>query len=333
MSDTPGTERNPAKKPRTRASGKWWTAGGAAAVLGLLLGGVALGWWAANQTLIAGQQNTVESPDAAPVVALDSSMPDVRGLTRDDAAQVLADSGIAASTITFEDAPSGLPEGTVVRQVPVFGTPSPTAIVIGVAVPATMPSLTAADRSEAVATLSDLGVAVTIVFQYDTKAAIGTVLSTSPAAGEPLGDTATVTLATTGSSVALGDLRRLSGSCRTTGEVSLGGTRHPSAVVCSAQAEPSTSVWSIGAKGDQFTATAGIDDDATPGTNATVEVLADGQVVDSWQVAFGKPVEISVPVTGVIQLSVRVNSPDDVEVLLAGAAVAGSDEAIAELEQ
>lgn len=321
-------------KQRTPPNWKWWIAGSVtAAVLALTAGGVALGWWAANQTLIASQQNTTDEPDAPPVMALESSMPDVRGLSQDEAAQVLADSGFSASTITFEDAPSGLPEGTVVVQSPVFGTPSPSEIVIGVAVPTTMPSLTGVDRQEAVAALSDLGVAVTVFFQYDARATIGTVLSTSPAAGEPLEDTATVTLTTTGSSIALGDLRRLTGDCGPTGEVTLRGTDYSSAVECQAEPEASITTWSLGAKGDLFTTTAGIDDDATPGTSATVEILADGAVVKTTQVTFGKPVEISVPVTGVIQLSVRVGSPTDVEVVLAGAAVAGSDAAIAELDQ
>lgn len=334
MSETTGVSASLARRPRKPVNWKWWIAGGAvAAVLSLVLGGVALGWWAANQTLIAGQQNTTDEPDAVPVIALESSMPDVRGLTADEAAQVLADSGFAASTITFQDAPSGLPEGTVVAQSPVFGTPSPTTIVIGVAVPTTMPALVGADRQEAVATLSDLGVAVTVVFQYDAKATLGTVLSTAPAAGEALGDTATVILSTTGSSIALGDLRRLTGNCRSTGEVTLRGTGYPSAVECNAEPEAAMTTWSLGAKGDLFTATAGIDDDATPGTSATVEILADGAVVATTPVTFGKPVEISVPVTGVIQLSVRVSSPTEVKVVLAGATIAGSDAAIAELEQ
>lgn len=333
MSDTTGVPEKPVK-PRKPINWRWWIVGGStAAVLALVLGGVALGWWTANQTLIAGQQNTTDEPDAAPVVALASSMPDVRGLTQDEAAQVLADSGFAASIITFEDAPSGLPEGTVVVQSPVFGTPSPTAITLGVAVPTTMPALTGADRQEAVATLSDLGVGVTVVFQYDAKATLGTVLATLPAAGEALGDTATVTLATTGSSIALGDLRRLNGDCRATGQVTLRGTQYPSAVECYAEPEASTTTWSLAAKGDLFTATVGIDDDATPGTSATVEILADGAVVKAEQVTFGKPVEISVPVSGVIQLSVRVSSPAEVEVVLASASVAGTDAAIAELEQ
>jgi hypothetical protein len=102
----------------------------------LLLGGVALGWWAANRTLVASHENTIEQHDAAPVAALESSMPDVRGLTQDEAAQVLADSAFPPSIIIHEEAPSELPEGTVVAQSPVFGTPSLTEILIGVAVAA-----------------------------------------------------------------------------------------------------------------------------------------------------------------------------------------------------
>lgn len=334
MSDAMGAPVEPAKNLRKPIYWKWWIAGGAAtAVLALILGGVALGWWAANQTLVAGQQNTIDESDAGQIITLESSMPDVRGLTQDDAAQVLADSGFAASIITFEDAPSGLPEGTVVVQSPVFGTSSPTQIVIGVAVRTTMPTLNGVDRQEAVATLSDLGVAVTVDFRYDADATLGTVLTTSPAPGEPLGDTATVTLSTSGSSVALGDLRRLTGNCRTTGEVTIRGTDYPSAVECYAEPEATTTTWSLGAKGELFTTTAGIDDDATPGTTATLEILADGNVVATSQVTFGKPVPISVPVNGVIQLSIRVSAPADVEIVLAGASIAGSDVAISELEQ
>lgn len=321
-------------KTRKPVKWGWWIAGAAAfVVLALMLGSAALGWWVANQAVAASLETQVEETEAPPVISDETTMPDVRGLSREDAAQVLADSGFPASAVSFEEAPSAVPEGTVVTQSPVFGTPSPTSIVLGFAVPAKMPDLAGMTRQEAVSVLSGLGVAADVAFRYDADVSSGVVLSTSPETGVLLGDSATVTVATAGTSAALGDLRQLDGNCRGSSGETLSGEEFSSSVMCRVEDEPEPSVWALNAKVDLFTATVGIDDEQTPGQTATVEVLADGKVVAREQVAFGKPVEVSVTVTGVIQLAVRVTGQEDTLVLLGGAAVTGSENAIAELSR
>ena len=106
-----------------------------------MLGSAAGGWWLANRTVVAGISNDSDEAETTTVLSSDLAMPDVRGLTQDEASQVLADSGFSAAIIRFVDAPSGAPEGIVVTQTPTFGTESPGEIVLGLAVPATMPNL------------------------------------------------------------------------------------------------------------------------------------------------------------------------------------------------
>lgn len=260
--------------------------------------------------------------------ASESAMPDVRGLTRDEAAQVLADSGFSAAIVSYVDAPSGAPEGVIVSQSPAFGTAAPAEIVLGVAVPATMPELTGMSRDDAVTALSDLGVAATIALQYSPSSDDGSVVSTMPVAGEALGETATISLASEGVGIPLSEVKRLSGSCQDSGEASLGGERFTASVKCGADERPETTVWFLQGATDEFTATIGIDDTAAPGTNASVDVLTDGTPVFTETIAFGKPADLTIPTSGVLQLAIRVSSTPDTTVVLGGATVRGAADAI-----
>jgi hypothetical protein len=299
-----------------------------------MLGSAAGGWWLANRAVVAEMANDTDQGDATTVLSNELAMPDVRGLTQDDASQVLADSGFSAAIISFVDAPSGAPQGTVVAQTPAFGTSAPSKIILGLAVRATMPDLAGRTRDEAVTALSDLGVATTITLTYAPDATTGTVVSTSPATGEVVGESASITLASPGIGLPLGDVRRLSGTCGSSREASLGGRNFTTSVQCRADEAPESTVYFLQGRADEFTALIGVDDTGDPGTIATVEILADGAAVFSQNIAFGKPAEISLPVSGVLQLAIRVSSPnDDVTVVLGDATVRGSTEAIAEITQ
>lgn len=329
-----GAENKPAKKSSGRW--RWWFIGaGALVVVALMLGSAAGGWWLANQSISAAIAHEDDEPDddAEPIVFDEFAMPDVRGLTRDDAAQVLADSGFSASIIVFEDTPSGTPEGIVVSQSPQFGATVSGSIVLGVAVPATMPAVAGKTRDAAISELSDMGVAVDVTFQYSADTPLGTVIGSTPAAGEALGETATLVVATAGASATLAELARASsgGNCRTFGEVNLGGEEYSASVACRPSSAAKPTAWQLGGKADRFTATVGISDTAEPGATGSFEVTVDGVVAASGQVAYGKPVTVDIPVTGALQLGVRAIGAGDADVFFGGASVTGADEAIAEI--
>ena len=101
----------------------------------LILGGVS--GWVLRGALFA-------DPVAAPISiaqptaigALDLRMPDVRGLSEDDARQVIVDAGFDPGVIKVLQVPSVSPAGNVVKQTPVSQTVNPASITLSLPSPA-----------------------------------------------------------------------------------------------------------------------------------------------------------------------------------------------------
>ncbi|WP_082501006.1 PASTA domain-containing protein [Agreia sp. Leaf244] len=312
-----------------------WLAGGIVAlVAALVLAAGAGGWWIANMTLVASQQNSSEGEAASPVTISESQMPDVRGLDLATAEQVLADSGIASIAITTYDAPSVTEPGRVAEQSPAFGATDVTEVRLGLAVPVTMPDLAGMTQEEAIDTLSGYGVGVDIVFGYSPQLSSGVVMKSSPAVGEPLGQTASITVATAGSTVPLTQLSSKGGRCGSESNVAIDGKDYATALICrSDTAVVSDSTWIVSGSVDRFTATVGIPDDGSPGTAVPYEVLLDGVVVSQGSAAFGQSAAIDIPCSGAIQLTLRISPTggNRVDIALGDAVLFGSEDGIARL--
>lgn len=294
------------------------------------------GWWLANATLIA-SQSAGEPPEPAEVLATTASelqMPDVRGLDQPTAEQVLADSGIPVDIVKTHETPSVARAGTVVEQSPAFGDSNLSAIELGVAIPVTMPDLTGKTQEAAVATLSGFGTGVKLTYSYEKDATVGTVLSGMPAVGEPLGQNATLVIATAGSTLPLTQVSTIDGRCSSRSNVAIDGRDFATAMSCTAETgDRSTTTWVLSKAADRFTATVGIADDSEPGTSAPFAVMLDGKVISEGTASFGTSTTIDVTCTGAIQLSVRVgpSSADRVDIVFGEAVLYGSDEGIARL--
>jgi len=303
------------------------------ASVALVLAAGAGGWWIANQTLVA-SADTHPTAETADPVSLDTgvTMPDIRGLARDDAAQVLADAGIPASEIAFTDSPSGAPAGVIVTQSPAFGEKNPKKVTLGVATPATMPNLAGTSRADAVTALSALGVTVTVEFAYSRDSTPGTVIGSNPATGASLGQDATITVAGTAATLSLSDVNTLHGDCSGSSSVTVGGTSYRSAITCEPNAGTVQDVWLIEGKADRLTGTIGMPDTAAPGSTARVQILANGTPVLDQQVTYGKTIPVDIPTSGVLQLAFVVTSSADTEVAFAAATLYGDDTAISELK-
>ena len=318
-------------------AGRGWLVGSACALLVAVVVAAAVGgWWLANSTLVASHESS-----SAPVPEVQVSdagfgvqMPDVRGLELATALQVLADSGIPADHIVTHEAPSVVTAGVVVEQSPAFGASQIAVVDLGVAVSASMPALGGKTQDEAVEVLSGFGTAVEITYGYSKDAAPGTVLSVSPATGEPLGQAASLVVATAGSTLPLTQVHTIAGGCRTRTAVAIDGRDYTTALACEARTDRAVeTTWMLSKTVDRFTATVGIADDGVPGASAGYSVLLDGAVVAQGVADFGSSTAIDVVSTGAIQLTIRIDaaSQGDVDVIFGTAVVYGSDEGIERL--
>lgn len=316
--------------------GRGWLIAAVCSLVGALVlaAGVA-GWWLAGSVIAGSQQGEpTRAPTTAATMATALQMPDVRGLDQATAQQVLADSGIPVAAVKTHRAPSVARPGVVVEQSPAFGATDVSAVDLGVAVAVTMPALAGKTQDEAVQTLSGYGVGVDITYAYSKDAKVGTVLSGKPAVGAHLGQTASIVVATAGSTLPLTQLRSISGGCGSDSNVAIDGKDYATALSCSASTDgPSDTTFMLSKTVDRFTATVGVADDATPGAKVPYAVLADGRVIARGSASYGASSAIDVPTSGVIQLTVRVGpaSTDGIDLEFGDAVVYGSSQGIARL--
>jgi hypothetical protein len=319
-----------------RQPARRWLVGTVVSLIGaVVLAAGAGGWWLANRTLIASHTNA-PAPLSSPAAthASELQMPDVRGLDKATAEQVLADSAVPVGAISTHDAPSVAKPGVVVEQSPAFGASDISKVDLGIAVPVTMPKLTGRTQDKAVETLSGYGTGVTITYRYSKDAKAGTVVSESPAVGTPLGQTASIVVATSGSTLPLTQIKTIKGGCGAERNVAINGHDYSTALACSAHTgEPAETTWVLSKTVDRFTATVGIADDGAPGTTAPYQVLVDGKVAAQGQTSFGRSTAVDVACTGAIQLTVRVGptSNGNVHVVFGDAMVYGSEDGVTRL--
>lgn len=336
-------EEQPAAAPRTRSGipMRFWLVGGICAIIAaMVLGAGAGGWWIATSTIVATQGNDDAGPAAESAAnisdLLSLEMPDVRGLDRATAEQVLADSGVPLTAISVHDTPSVITPGLIVEQDPAFGASSFPKVELGIAVPVTMPKLQGETKDAAVDVLSGFGASVELTYQYSKEAVPGSVISSTPKPGKPLDTTAVLAIATSGSTLSLGELDPIRGTCDGGADGPIDGVSYATVLACAGDdGVAGTTTWRLSKTTDRVTATIGISDDAEPGTQASFKILVDGEVVSSGVVAFGAPETIDLSCSGAIQLSLRIKSKSATEgdVVLGDPLLYGSDEALTRLSE
>ena len=285
---------------------RWRIVGALVLVAGLFLSGFFTGWSA--HTLAgppAVPDTTVELvPAPTDEDATDLLVPDVRGLTLDDARQAVADAGTPPGEIDVEEAPSALPAGTVTAQDPIGGSTGTGAVTLTVAVAGKMPDLVGQDSSDAAQTLLDLGVRAVQESVYDPDVEEGTVLAVDPAPGKPLAASATMTVAGPASSVFLAEIDATESACGT-GPVALNGEDFDQSLTCSVGSSESSQVYLLDRQVAIVNGAVGITDDSDPATAAVVRVIGDGKVLWQGRARYGERAAVEVPVRGVLRLEIR----------------------------
>lgn len=313
----PADAEGAAQRRRRQLRRRWWAGAVVTWTLGAACAGGAVGFelfdrWAPHSITIAAPAASTSgaagtNPSTKGGSAPQVTVPDVTGMNRADAVQALADAGVDPKTVTVDQAPYVADAGTVVAQDPLHGAHDPAAVTLTVAEAATVPSVVGQTADAATNAVEDLGGTVTVTQIYRHGTTPGTVVAVTPKPGQPLTGRVTLDVATAASAVFLSDLRTTDSDCGTDDQRASGGKAFPQSVVCSLDpAQPSQATWVLGRHADELHLTFGVTDDSPPGSTARLEVRTDGKVAKAVTAQFGAPVDVTVPLTGVIQLQLTM---------------------------
>jgi hypothetical protein len=278
--------------------------------LALLAWAGAMGWYLHEWTGRGNVEVSVDRPVQvyAPEVVSSGTVPNVVGLTEEEARRVLSDAGVALGSVQTHVVPDVGPPGLIVSQTPPSGVEvAHRSVTLEVSGPAVMPDLEGKSEAEAKEALSAFGARVSVVTEYEPGAAEGSVVSTEPAAGETIVDKATLRVAEPLSSVFLTEIEPLQASCRTGEEAVIAGQAQTEAIICLPEpgANPRSVVYQLGGGIETFRANLGLDDAGNAEAQVEFHVLVDGNQVFSHRLSFGESLPVEVPLLGSYQLELE----------------------------
>jgi hypothetical protein len=241
----------------------------------------------------------------APETVVAGQVPNVIGLSEEEARRVFSDAGIELSAVSTHTVPYVGPTDLVVRQTPASGSSiEGDPIVLDVSSPARMPDLVGEAEGEAKASLSALGARTSVVSQYQPGATEGEVLSTDPPTGETIVNKATLHVAEPLSSIFLTELAPVESSCRTEEEGVVAGDTQAEAIVCQpeAGANARAATYLLGGQVEALHAVVGLDDRGDSTVPVEFRVYVDGEPALTKRLDFGESLPIEVPLLGKFQL-------------------------------
>lgn len=297
-------------KPRLSRAAKL-SAIAVAAAAGLFAVGFASGWMASTNLVLTASPAKASTGTGGPAVDDETSirMPDVRGLSPENAQQVLADAGLDIAKVTTTDRPAAGESGLVISQVPAFGAPNPSDVTITVSAPASVPEVVGQTSTAAIARLTDLGAQVQRDQVYVPGAVIGAVMAIDPAAGAALPTLVTIRVASVAATVRMSALDS-DGRCSST-TATVDGREWTDALACESAQTGRAAVWALDGAADEVVGTVGIDDGEDQDAAVTVQMLADGVVIATYEVENGEPILFTLGVAGVQELTVLSSTDSD----------------------
>lgn len=266
-------------------------------------------------------------------------MPDVVGLTVQQALEALADVGLDPGAVAVEERPWVGEVGRVVVQQPVRGTSDPDEVLLSVAEEASTPDIVGLSSADARAALEEIGVRAQVSEVAAPGVEPGTVVATQPGAGEPVVTDMVIDVAARPSAIYLDALVPLEGSCREDA-AEVAGRSLDRSVVCQLRANRGEVSASYQLNGDveRFEAIVGQSDRTDLGAIVLVRVAVDGQDVAGVELGFGASEELIVPVDGALRLTITSllvddgeddeASADQVDVVFGDARLIGPDPAL-----
>lgn len=314
--------------------------GGLLVAGGLVAFGVFLGWRAAAHAPVVEPDPAVVTIAADPYAGKSAAvqMPDVRGLSKQEALTALSDAGIPGRLITVTTVPwAGTPD-VVVDQAPLFGTSDPAAVTIRIASRAVIPAVVGKGEDTAMNAIESLGARVQVTRHYVPGTRAGIVLGISPKPGSRVPDVVSLVISEDPGAIFLSQVQALDGSCGGGNQVTVNGVDHSNTTMCSAGSVeyPSTTTYSLRRGVQSVKGVIGIPDDADPAARAKVTITVDGRPATTVVVGYGKPVTVSLRTAGVLRLGftfVSLNPDVSSSVALADVVLSGDPAFIAKLGQ
>ncbi len=285
---------------------------------------------------------TVEIPEAPEDVAAETVVtPNVLGLNPADAQAALADAG-AIDGIETQDVPTAGEPGFVIGQDPAPGAAISGTVTLLLSAPVDVPGVVGQPFADARTTLERLGAQVRVKTQYQDGTPADQVIAIEPASGA-LPTEVELVVAAPAAQLSLAQLTPIDESCDQRANFGVAGQVQTERTwACSIQpADRARSIsWDLSADVSQVTFVAGVTDDSDPVSNARVDVLVDGEIVDSKPTTFGVPADFTIPTAGALRLKIRVSTDTPTEqyrdwetsfVAIVDPIVTGSSDALDEL--
>jgi hypothetical protein len=242
---------------------------------------------------------TAATRPSGPVV-----MPSVMTFTRSQALTELRDAGVDAARIQIALRPrQDVAPGTVLQQHPAPGiTVTGRVVLIVSRAPATMPNFVGSGINSARATLSTLGISLTMNVELNSTVADGTVLRQTPAPGTPFTSAVELVVARTPVVTDLGDLAAIGAAPQQSDTATIAGTVYPDSLTWSASvcpgALPVDVAFALGGHYRELSAYAGLaTGTANPTDRMHLDVRVDGTIVLAHDLDAQAPVPIVLDVT------------------------------------
>lgn len=319
---------------------RWKIAGRILAVLGIALIAIAIQNWVFPRHATEIQVTQGQGSDAAAEGSQALSVPDVVGLDERTARTVLRDAGLDAQALEILPQPAAGAAGFVVSQQPDPGTSvkageTPPKISLAVSTQAAMPDVVGLPRDQAADAVEKLYGAVQVSMVASADRPAGSVLSSEPAAGQPMPVGVTLKVADGGTSLALASLDGLEAArCRQISQAVINGAKQGVSLGCtpassSGKPAPASIEYAIARAAKYLTFTAGIEDTAKP-TSAEIEVFGDGRPLAKEAVSYGSARTVRVDVAGVLRLRIvaTTSSAETVELVLGDGKLVGNPDAM-----
>jgi hypothetical protein len=187
--------------------------------------------------------------------------------------------------------------------------------VLTLAVPVEMPDLIGESRADAVAQLELTGTRVSVFEEYVSGAPAGSVLEIDPSTGSVPREV-TLTVAAPASSMSLDLLDPIDASCRELrAPVIVGTAEETRGFSCQPTNADDSMTYIVSQRADRITFDVAFTDEAEPQVTSRLLVLADGEQVESVDIAFEQRTSVELDLNGVTRLEfvARSTIPDDLD--------------------
>lgn len=261
-----------------------------------------------------GGSSSSQDEETTTTEAEELTMPDLLGMTEDEARAELIDLGVDEATISVEEQESLEDAGTIIEQVPSDGTEiTGGTISLTVATPiGPMPDFVGQPIAEVREWAEERGLTIRETTVLDDTLAEGEVISTTPEAGQPPSAEIAVEVASLPIVGAIADLEVTQNEgCYNfdTGEASVNGDFLEASLVIQPYRDSDRRCsieYDFGRDWEQLKGTIGLEDSSDTATKMRLQIYGDEKELLNTVTEFGTSTPLDLDVTGVLRVKIVV---------------------------